>query len=146
MRYFVDLVLHFLNSNSRHGTHSPFVYQMADKVIYNVGTDDVSYEGEDKSDRLINEICAYYSLNESNSVIVDVTSINHEDLIRLQDEFSFVFVKNIYSAKDSKKKWSAWVADQRIIVTIDLFYFGIVLFRSQQPKENFKLRFPFFKC
>src|SRR5690606_3191570 len=35
MRYYFDYIYHFLVSNSRHGTHSPFVYALTEKVIYN---------------------------------------------------------------------------------------------------------------
>src|SRR5690606_31069785 len=35
MRYLISYVWHYLVSHSRHGTHSPFVYALADQVIYN---------------------------------------------------------------------------------------------------------------
>src|SRR5690606_3315200 len=36
MRYYWDLIQHFFVSNSRHGTHSPFVYGLASRVIYHI--------------------------------------------------------------------------------------------------------------
>jgi predicted O-methyltransferase YrrM len=33
-RFIIDYLRHYLTSNSRHGTHSPFVYKLTDEVIY----------------------------------------------------------------------------------------------------------------
>ncbi len=37
MRFFLDYVKHYLQSTSRHGTHSPFVYKLVDEVVYDFG-------------------------------------------------------------------------------------------------------------
>lgn len=34
IRYWLNYTKHFLVSNGRHGTHSPFVYRLVDEVIY----------------------------------------------------------------------------------------------------------------
>src|SRR5690554_6027363 len=34
IRFFVDYFKHYLTSNSRHGVHSPFVYSLIDRVVY----------------------------------------------------------------------------------------------------------------
>jgi len=40
IRFFIDYFKHFLTSNSRHGVHSPFVYNLVDQVIYDFSDKD----------------------------------------------------------------------------------------------------------
>src|SRR5690606_7037299 len=40
IRFFVDYLKHYLTSNSRHGVHSPFVYNLIDSVIYDYSKKD----------------------------------------------------------------------------------------------------------
>src|SRR5690606_36745136 len=49
-RFYVDYLIHFVCSNSRHGTHSPFVYGLVDKVFYGKRQPG---EPRDKVERLI---------------------------------------------------------------------------------------------
>ena len=38
LRFAKDYVLHRLKAKTRHGVHSPFVYRLIDKVIYDFNT------------------------------------------------------------------------------------------------------------
>jgi len=40
MQYYLKYLCHYLGSHSRHGTHSPFVYQLVDEVLYRKPTVD----------------------------------------------------------------------------------------------------------
>ncbi len=151
MRYLYDRVWHYLSSNSRHGTHSPFVYKLADEVIYK-SPDKGQYinGGMDKVDALILEISLYLgkelNLTYPEAIVqVDITEYTLEAILELYMNIPVLILKNIYTDNAAKQKWSALKADQTIVVTIDLFYFGIIIFRKEQPKENFKLRFPYAK-
>jgi hypothetical protein len=53
------------------------------------------------------------------------------------NECSIIVVEGIRSTDEHLNHWKKIQADQRAIVTIDLFEIGIVFFRTQQPKENF---------
>ena len=46
---------------------------------------------------------------------------------------------DIYWSKGMLDAWNKIKANKQVKVTIDLFHFGIVLFRTEQPKEDFKL-------
>lgn len=45
-RFFVDYIVHYLTANTRHGVHSPFVYQLVDEVIYDFTPRDYEKEIE----------------------------------------------------------------------------------------------------
>src|SRR5690606_31540100 len=40
IRFFIDYLKHYLTSNNRHGVHSPFVYNLIDRVIYDFSDKD----------------------------------------------------------------------------------------------------------
>lgn len=141
---------HYLSSNSRHGTHSPFVYKLADKVIYNNSSTAVSLKGGDKSDHLIQEVVAY--LQSVSTVPMAIEKLDLKDscfevseILEIQNSSQVVILKNIYKTRGSKQLWANLLANTNIIVTIDLFHFGVLIRRTEQPKENFKLRFPYSK-
>lgn len=74
-----------------------------------------------------------------------VTSLNEnslEDIAVLQDSYFMIFIEKIYH-KDAFKQWQAMQSDKRFVVLIDLFEFGVVCKRTEQPKETFKLRYPY---
>lgn len=74
-----------------------------------------------------------------------VTSLNEkslEDIAVLQDRYFMIFIEKIYH-KDVFKQWQAMQSDKRFVVLIDLFEFGVVCKRIEQPKETFKLRYPY---
>lgn len=48
---------------------------------------------------------------------------------------------DIYWSEEMKNAWNHIKAHPQVTVTIDLFAFGIVFFRREQPKEHFKIRF-----
>jgi predicted O-methyltransferase YrrM len=47
---------------------------------------------------------------------------------------------DIYLNKGMKEAWSEIKNNQKVTVTVDIFYLGIVFFRKEQEKEHFKIR------
>lgn len=142
MRYWCDFILHFLLSNSRHGTHSPFVYKMADKVIYNNDVTINSSEGC-RSELLIRNLQAFLKDEMGEEAFVcSIESVSLDAVIHLHQKYSSIILKDLYKTSEAKKIWSLVRQDPSILVTIDLFYFGILIYRVEQRKENFRLRFP----
>lgn len=152
MRFLYKKIHHFFSSNSRHGTHSPFVYKLADELIYKEmpAADAVRF----KSNRLISEIASYYDKVLSYSLeqkgpdkilIIEAKNVVDLDIENQIEDYFMIILKDIYKIKKTEQCWNLFRNNPNITITIDLFYFGVIMKRKEQPKENFKLRFPFWK-
>lgn len=56
------------------------------------------------------------------------------------DKSIFIF-DDIYWSAEMKEAWEEIKKDEKVTVTLDLFYFGIVFFRKEQAKEHFMIRY-----
>ncbi|KGE15440.1 hypothetical protein [Sphingobacterium deserti] len=154
MRYYFDLVKHFIVANSRHGTHSPFVYALADQVIYNkthFWSTEVSFPPSFfwRYRQLLSAVLSYLDVNEltlpessqkSAAVWVDLATVSSAELFQLLQNGKILIVHEPYKCRS---RWKELIADSRVIVSVDLFHFGIVMRREGQRKENFRLRYPY---
>lgn len=149
MHYLFKLIAHFLTSNSRHGTHSPFVYKLADNVIYTKA----QQVAGNKQQVLLMDMANYFSVSYSKSptdigvdkawVIQD--NISLEEIAVLQHQFKYLVLGDIYKCKYAIQLWKDVCKDPRFIVCVDLFYYGLIFYRKEQPKELFRLRFPYWR-
>ena len=55
------------------------------------------------------------------------------------DESVFVF-DDIHWSADMERVWEVIKAHPEVMLTVDLFYIGLVFFRKNQPKQHFSLR------
>lgn len=55
IQFFADYIKHRLTANSRHGTHSPFVYKLVDEVIYDFSAKKVYGDIEKQRKKLLND-------------------------------------------------------------------------------------------
>lgn len=65
-------------------------------------------------------------------------------LQKAHNDSLFVF-DDIHWSAEMEAAWVYIKAHQSVTVTIDLFAVGLVFFRKQQPKQDFVLRWPFWK-
>lgn len=151
MQYLWRLFFHFFSSNSRHGTHSPFVYSMADEVIY---AKSKRTNVSNKQKLLLSDIAAYFEVDYVSSpleigndkaLIIENGMEDVEQLVTIQQQFRYLVIPDIYRDNRRKLLWESICRDSRFIVCIDLFYYGLVFYRKEQPKELFKLRFPYWR-
>jgi len=56
-------------------------------------------------------------------------------------ENTLLIFDDIYWSEGMKEAWAQIKAHPRVIVTVDLFWIGLVFFRKGQEKEDFKIRF-----
>src|SRR4051812_39375952 len=54
-QFIADYLQHRLTAKSRHGTHSPFVYQLADEVIYDFSAKKVYEDIEQQRKKLLHD-------------------------------------------------------------------------------------------
>ncbi|SMG22187.1 hypothetical protein SAMN05660862_1406 [Sphingobacterium psychroaquaticum] len=157
MRYYWELVKHFFLANSRHGTHSPFVYKLADTVIYRAPRVDgvglkfpvhfsVRYAA------LLNDMLVFMGLQSvgdlsttvpTDAVWLDLTEVSVIEVKKLVKAGMVVVVHEPYRTRETLAKWRSLIADHDLQVSIDLFHFGLLLHRDEQRKENFVLRYPY---
>ncbi|MGK6351895.1 hypothetical protein [Parapedobacter sp. DT-150] len=154
LRFYIDRLTHLLSSNTRHGTHSPFIYRLVDEVLYakrQVG------EPADKVKRLtmrlidrfkpqhVYELGAALPEAPVDFVIADgsdAACIRHE-LDRLWPTFhpgSVLLVEGIYRNAEMKRLWRAIQTKPQVTVTVNLFHAGLAFFHKGQAKEDFKIR------
>lgn len=159
MFYIWKQIIHFFVSNSRHGTHSPFVYALADQVIYVPSATcrqrTILPEGFSAGYRdLLADILSHWSipnlteypeLVNTSAVWVTQEPFTVGELVELVGEGKIVIVHEPYRTKHSLKKWQALCHDPTIVISIDLFHFGVVLQRTGQRKEHFFLRYPYWR-
>lgn len=55
-------------------------------------------------------------------------------------EESILIIDNIYQSQATEKAWNAIKQHEQTRVTVDLFYVGVVFFRTAQVKQHFRLR------
>lgn len=53
---------------------------------------------------------------------------------------SMLLIDNIHKSLHAERLWQQIVNNEKIMVTIDMFYCGAVFFRKKQVKEHFKIR------
>lgn len=138
MFYLLKKLAHYLTANSRHGTHSPFVYTLADELIYN--------KNISRSVSLIDDIQWYYMQQlhkqKEDFLVLSLKDISVDEIAALQEDYFMIFLKDVHRG-EAENLWAAMQADQRFIVLIDFFEFGVLCKRTEQPKETFKLRYPY---
>ena len=154
MRYIFYYLYHYFISNSRHGTHSPFVYAMADQVIYNKKLETpkqikIPHNLKVSKETLIKKILFFLELKGLSADIKEdqyaywIGKNHNEDsetLLKAVENGKILIVDHPYNIKQ-QKLWKSLIKDDRVVVSINLFHFGIVLHRKGQYKQNFLLVF-----
>lgn len=157
MRYYFHYIRHFLSSHSTHGTHSPFVYALADQAIYQHmdvaavrGIELVSAAYRPLVLRLLSYLgkTSIVDLHAADAGFGDVLLLSAAELDKCTVEKYLshgfiILVEDLYISKGNKKSWEGIVKRPEVTVSIDLFHVGLLIKRQGQFKEYFKLRYPY---
>jgi hypothetical protein len=84
--------------------------------------------------RISNEPCLIY---------LDVDSIEAHlitELFKTCHKDSLILIPSIRKTKNQFKCWNWLKSQSEISVSIDTFYWGLLFFRTEQPKEHFTIR------
>lgn len=64
-----------------------------------------------------------------------------EECLKKAHDHSVFILDDIYWSQGMKEAWNEIKEHPQVAITIDLFFLGIVLFRKEQVKEHFRIRF-----
>jgi len=156
-RYWLDYLQHLLKANTRHGTHSPFVYRLLDEVVYPRRR---AGEPRDKTERLVSRLRNRFAPNrraadldgaqkqrDTDFIVLDNISHTTVDLQRLSSMLpqmhagSVLVVLDIYRRAARKRLWQRIQTMPGVTITIDFFRVGLVFFHQGQAPQNFKIRY-----
>jgi hypothetical protein len=76
-------------------------------------------------------------------IYVDLNLVNNYKLLSLFKvchRDSFVLIPSIRKSKALYDKWNQLKSSADVTVSIDTFYWGLLFFRTEQPKEHFTIR------
>lgn len=148
-------------SKTRHGVHSPFVYELIDKVLLDKSPLKQGYSIqcpglELKYENLINRIAAYYHYN---NIVYLPTENKDADVLLIQSaptiwintfkehqhlfkDHCIVIVTDIHKTLSHTAEWNKLVADNNVRMSIDLYQIGLLLFRKEfKEKQHFILQY-----
>lgn len=156
--------LFLLHSTNQHGVHSPFIFKLVTECFYkkmNVKSVHLPFYMEknttSKQKKLLRKINAYFSpknkkyvptaLKEENSfckydfIIFETPNLKlfKKQLFYAHNNTVFI-VKNVYQSSDSLKKWKEILNSTQAVVTIDIYYLGLIFIRKEQLKQHFCIR------
>ena len=159
---FLAYLKFFLRSTNQHGIHSPFVYNFVTKGLY--GKEKIKYPEYTKFDKfslskrekkLLYKILNYFeiegeieffntkifNLNKHHNYLYinNLVDLNIE-ILSLVKQVKLILIRGIHRNANTHEKWNKICAVETATATIDLFYFGLVFFRTEQRKEHFIIR------
>ena len=162
---FTQYLRFLLSSTNEHGIHSPFVYQFITRCIYAKS----NIKGT-KTIRVLLKSIAYFQVKNVYLPSKSPTLKNTLQTISPQLKFtekpydlvyfkncqadtltqlilsnelhndSMVLIDNIRQSRSNFEQWSKIIASDDIVVSIDMYYCGVLFLRKEQLKEHFKIR------
>ncbi len=153
--YYWNYLGHLLTANTRHGTHSPFVYRLVNEVFYVKRQAD---EPRDKVLRLISRLIIRFGPRQIYHLgaklpdgRLDFVLVRGSEAERINDNLiqcwaqlhagSVLVVEGIYRNGRMKRLWQSIQDKPEVTITIDLFHVGLVFFHAGQAKAHFRIRY-----
>jgi hypothetical protein len=152
-------------AKSRHGVHSPFVYDLAEHVLLNKEVIDRAFIIECpqiplKYENLISRVASRYRYSsvmrpDNNSEIVPgtdmllVEGVSPAEWLSLFNKYSgflrnegAVAITGIHKTIAHSNAWKMLCADERVRMSIDVYGVGLLFFRKEfKEKQHFILKY-----
>lgn len=159
---FIAYLKFLLKSQNQHGLHSPFVYSFVTKGLYNKTIKNNCFKNypelqnlSRKQKNILSKIVNYFKTDTiyfdflrfkkstkngfTILLIENISKLSKSDFVKLNSK-DIIVIKRIYQNKKTYLKWLELTKTSDITVSIDLFYFGLILNRKEQAKEHFIIR------
>jgi len=121
-------------AKTRHGVHSPFVFDFVENVLHNKA----HIPGEDLPER----IATYYKINPV-YLSLDQPDVLHsfeQCLPTLRPE-DIIIIRDIHTTAHNSKVWKRLASHTNVTMSIDLYKIGLLLFRKEfKVKQHFILK------
>lgn len=160
---FIQFVIYKWKAKGRHGTHSPFVYDFLEHILRNKEVIDRQYIVEDRDialryENLVSRTATRYgyknvvSAGQGNKQQEIDMLLLGKDAARWQQELNSylpqikndgaVIVKDIHKTAANTGAWNKLCADERVLLSIDMFGIGMLFFRKEfKEKQHFVLAY-----
>lgn len=159
---FHSYIRFLLQSTNQHGVHSPFVFDFVTKGLYKKSSISKKVDANKefgnlspKEKVILTKITNYFKIDDiiTNPKTSSSTSINNHKILFFNNLKNFInsnilinqknnilVIRGIYNSKKTTENWNQLITSTPNIVSVNLFYFGIIFYRPQQAKEHFNIR------
>jgi hypothetical protein len=124
----------FIYSTNQHSVHSPIVYKLITECVYVI------------EKKLLKRNILYLQKIINNKFNEEFSIHYIEDLLSkkltqiLKKENSIYLIANL-KKKNQYNSWKKLIKNQKIQVSIDFYYFGIIILKSKKlQKQDYKIR------
>lgn len=166
MNRFLQYVRFLLVATNQHGVHSPFIYAYVTKCLYaksrfkgskaiDILLKSIDYfkvkkvwlpQEEKNIEEIISKQFSRVHLGPDGMQIIYLSVIDPEVIAQLLRKDSGVendtllLIGAIHENEYASQIWEQVKKNEKVRVTVDMFFCGAVFFRREQVKEHFKIR------